>query len=63
LLVQAGGALQPLGTLPTRALAAEEIRKHGRHHFTGAVLGVYATGNGRPSTVPADVDWFECAPP
>jgi alpha-N-arabinofuranosidase len=61
--VSAGaGARQPLGTLPTSALSSEEIGKHGKHHFTGAMIGLYATGNGHPSTVPADFDWFEYAP-
>jgi xylan 1,4-beta-xylosidase len=27
--------------------------------FTGVYLGMYATGNGRDSSVPADFDWFE----
>src|SRR6185295_8036764 len=49
----------PLGTLPTRSLSAEEIHNHGRNHFTGALIGLYATGRGKRSTVPADFDWFE----
>jgi len=53
---------QRLGALPTRALSAEEIGKRGRNHFTGAMIGLYATGNGRPSTTPADFDWFLYAP-
>jgi alpha-N-arabinofuranosidase len=53
---------QRLGALPTRALSAEEIGKHGRNHFTGVMIGLYATGNGRPSTTPADFDWFNYAP-
>ncbi|MGE5549543.1 MAG: glycoside hydrolase family 43 protein [Bacteroidota bacterium] len=27
--------------------------------WTGVMLGLYATGNGRPSSAPADFDWFE----
>jgi xylan 1,4-beta-xylosidase len=27
--------------------------------FTGVFVGLYATGNGKPSTVSADYDWFE----
>ncbi|MFO8006816.1 MAG: glycoside hydrolase family 43 protein [Candidatus Brocadiia bacterium] len=27
--------------------------------FTGLYIGLYATGNGRPCSVPADFDWFE----
>jgi xylan 1,4-beta-xylosidase len=60
--VTAGEARTVLGTLPTRALSAEEIRAHGPHHFTGAVIGLYATGNGARATAPADFDWFEYAP-
>jgi beta-xylosidase len=56
------GARQSLGTLPTRALSAEEIGKRGRNHFTGPMIGLYATGHGRPSTAPADFDWFEYTP-
>ncbi len=27
--------------------------------FTGVYLGMYATGNGKASSAPADFDWFE----
>jgi alpha-N-arabinofuranosidase len=57
--VDVGGALRVLGRLPSRALSAEEIETGGGHHFTGAMIGLYASGNGRRSTVPADFDWFE----
>lgn len=30
--------------------------------FTGVYLGLYATGNGRPCSAPADFDWFEYQP-
>lgn len=30
--------------------------------WTGNYIGMYATGNGRKSSVPADVDWFDYAP-
>jgi xylan 1,4-beta-xylosidase len=30
--------------------------------FFGALVGVYATSNGAPSTTTADFDWFEYAP-
>lgn len=30
--------------------------------FTGVYIGMYATGNGRPCTVPAYFDWFEYKP-
>jgi xylan 1,4-beta-xylosidase len=61
--ITAGGAPpQTLATLPAQALAAESIGKHGKNHFTGAVIGIYATGNGKPSTVPADFNWFDYTP-
>jgi alpha-N-arabinofuranosidase len=60
--VSVGGASHTLGTLPTRALSAEEVGKRGRNHYTGAMIGVYASGHGRRSTAPADFDWFEYVP-
>jgi xylan 1,4-beta-xylosidase len=60
--VEVGRRTTVLGTLPTRALAAEEVRKHGGNYFTGAYVGVYATGKGSRSKAPADFDWFECQP-
>jgi xylan 1,4-beta-xylosidase len=56
----AGG--NPLPRLPTRALTAEEIHRLDRNHFTGVVIGLYATGNGKRSTTPADFDWFDYEP-
>ena len=56
----AGG--NPLPRLPARALSAEEIHRLDRNHFTGALIGLYATGNGKRSTTPADFDWFEYEP-
>ena len=59
----AGGSLRVLGRVPTTALSAEKIlRSSGRHHFTGAMIGLVATGGGRRSTVPADFHWFEYRP-
>src|SRR5262249_2915889 len=43
-----------LGTVATRDLSSEKIGG-----FTGAFIGLYATGNGQPCTVPADFDWFD----
>jgi alpha-N-arabinofuranosidase len=60
--VAGAGASQPLGSLPARALSSEEISKHGKHHFTGAMIGLYATGHGHRSTAPADFDWFDYLP-
>jgi xylan 1,4-beta-xylosidase len=49
-----GGEVSPLATASTRYLAAEVADT-----FTGVYLGMYATGNGRASSAPADFDWFE----
>jgi xylan 1,4-beta-xylosidase len=62
-LAGTGACVTELGRVPTRALSAETILgRTGRHHFTGAVIGLFATGNGRRSTVPADFHWFEYVP-
>ncbi|HXN31978.1 MAG TPA: glycoside hydrolase family 43 protein [Polyangiaceae bacterium] len=58
----APGRLQPLGSLPTKALSAESIGAFRQSYFTGTRIGLYATGNGSRSTVPADFDWFDYAP-
>jgi alpha-N-arabinofuranosidase len=60
--VEAAGKPWALGTLPAQALSAEEIARQGGKYFTGTCIGLYATGNGRRSTAPADFDWFEYAP-
>jgi alpha-N-arabinofuranosidase len=60
-----GGTGRPeeLGRVPTRSFSAETIlASTGRHHFTGAMIGLYATGAGARATVPADVEWFEYSP-
>jgi alpha-N-arabinofuranosidase len=62
LLAGTGRARVLLGRVPTRALSAETIARRGPMHFCGVVLGMYATGRGRPCTVPADFDWFEYRP-
>jgi len=55
-----GGTLHELGRVRTRALSAETIlERTGRHHFTGTLIGLFATGMGRRATVPADFNWFE----
>jgi xylan 1,4-beta-xylosidase len=57
-----GGQLHELGHVATNALSAETIlARTGRHHFTGAVLGLFATAE-RDATVPADFHWFAYAP-
>jgi alpha-N-arabinofuranosidase len=60
--VEAAGKTETLGRLPAEPLSSEEIGKHGGNHFTGAVIGLYATGHGQRSTAPADFDWFEYQP-
>ncbi|WP_179032081.1 glycoside hydrolase family 43 protein [Paenibacillus kribbensis] len=42
---------------PARALSPEDFVN--KMCFTGVVIGLYATGNGHPSGVPARFDWFE----
>jgi alpha-N-arabinofuranosidase len=59
LSVVSGRRRRPLGRVPTRAFSAETIARRGSFHFTGTVLGMYATGRGRPAGAPADFDWFE----
>jgi alpha-N-arabinofuranosidase len=58
-----GGRLVELGSLPTRSFSAETIlERTGRHHFTGATIGLLATGNGSRATVPADFHRFDYLP-
>jgi alpha-N-arabinofuranosidase len=57
-----GSHREELGRVSTRSLSAETIlARTGRHHFTGATIGLFATGSGRPSTARADFHWFEWA--
>jgi hypothetical protein len=57
-----GRSLQDLGRIPARAFSAETImRRTGRHHFTGAMIGLLATGTGARSSAPADFHWFDYA--
>jgi xylan 1,4-beta-xylosidase len=58
----AGRRLHDLGRVRTKAFSAETIlRRSGRHHFTGAMVGLLATGAGSRATVPADFHWFDYA--
>jgi xylan 1,4-beta-xylosidase len=58
-----GRTLVELGRVPTRSLSAETIlARTGRPHFTGAVVGLYATGSGRRADAPADFDWVRYEP-
>jgi alpha-N-arabinofuranosidase len=60
--VGVGARTRTLGELPCRDLSAEAIMRAGRNHFTGAYVGMYASGQGTRSSAPADFDWFEYAP-
>ncbi|MDZ7385899.1 MAG: glycoside hydrolase family 43 protein [candidate division KSB1 bacterium] len=48
-----------LGEGVTRDLSVERIGFKDGMCFTGAYVGLYATGNGRACSAPADFDWFE----
>jgi alpha-N-arabinofuranosidase len=50
----AGDAPKNLGSAATSDLSSEKIGG-----FTGVYFGLYATGNGKPSSVPADFNWFD----
>jgi alpha-N-arabinofuranosidase len=57
-----GGKPISLGTAPTKDLSVEAIGFDYGMCFTGVYFGMYATGNGRKCTRPADFDWFEYIP-
>jgi alpha-N-arabinofuranosidase len=58
----AGRRVEELGRVRTRAFSAETIlQRTGRHHFTGAMIGLYATGTGSRAKSPADFHWFDYA--
>lgn len=46
-----------IATGEARALSPEDFIRH--MCFTGVVVGLYATGNGRSSKSPASFDWFD----
>lgn len=60
-----GGAPRRLGAVPTRALSTETLSAQpgANFNFTGVFIGMFATGNGRPSAAPADFDWFDLQAP
>ena len=51
---QGDEAFKPVETVDAKFLATETVG-----FFTGVYVGLYATGNGKTSSVPADFDWFE----
>ncbi len=55
----ADGTEQLVDKARTRDLSVEAIGFDDGMCFTGVYFGIYATGNGQKSTVPADFDWFE----
>lgn len=59
-----GGAEISLGRAWTRDLSTEQMntQRNAGFNFTGVYIGLYTTGNGRRSTVPADFDWFDYQP-
>jgi xylan 1,4-beta-xylosidase len=48
--------------IPLATLDARDINPELNRAYTGAVIGMYATGNGKPCSMPADFDWFEYIP-
>lgn len=53
------GARKVLGTALTKDLSVEKIGFDRGMCFTGVYFGMYATGNGKKCTEPADFAWFE----
>ena len=45
-----------------RDVSSERASADGPMCFTGVYVGMYATGNGRRASAPADFDWFEQTP-
>jgi len=43
-----------IGTASTKDVSNEVV-----HGFTGVFIGMYASGNGKANTNPADFDWFD----
>lgn len=51
-----------LGTLDAKEISTEKIWRPGFVYFTGAFVALFASGNGKRSTAPADFDWFDYVP-
>jgi alpha-N-arabinofuranosidase len=60
--VSTGGRRVSLGKLRAKDIATESIWSSKGAHFTGAMLALFASGNGNRSSAPADFDWFEYLP-
>ena len=50
-------AMKSLAAGSTRYLSTEVVGG-----FTGVYIGMYTTGSGKPTTAPADFDWFDYRP-
>ena len=59
LITDSKGDETVLGTGLTKNLSVEVIGFDYGMCFTGTYFGLYATGNGKSCSVPADFDWFE----
>ncbi len=56
----ADGSKGEAGSIPSEKLSVEASWSNGGVMcFTGMMIGIYATGNGAESSVPADFDWFD----
>lgn len=55
----ADGEETVMGTGLTKDLSVEIIGFEHGMCFTGTYFGLYATGNGKPCSVPADFDWYK----
>ena len=51
------GQFQDFGGVETRYLSSEVA-----DGFNGVFVGMFATGNGREASAPADFDWFDYKP-
>ncbi|MBN1403059.1 MAG: glycoside hydrolase family 43 protein [Opitutales bacterium] len=59
----ADGTAAEAGSIPGEKLAFEASWSGGGvMNFAGMMMGVYATGNGRDASAPADFDWFDYEP-
>jgi xylan 1,4-beta-xylosidase len=54
---QGGADFSEIAKINTRYLGTEVTGG-----YNGVVIGLYATGNGKPCTAPADFDWFDYQP-
>ena len=55
--LQDGTAFREVAKVNTRYLGTEVTSG-----YNGVIIGLYATGNGKPCAAPADFDWFDYEP-